>query len=625
MLYNDVMHPINLARLLYDVLAVTVRSFSPETLVRKRVKRSSRGSEVEQQPHHRGRSHHRSSRPSSRTASANTSLNASALVSGELPPQVPHRHRSSSGGSRRSNREKRSNKEGAKSWKDWRSFDVTKQAVLLLHVLRSTPVMLLHFLCQLKTDAVTLPLLRFRDLSGTAKRLVCLNEAALFAPDFVLAFVVTRVLLSVGKHYLMERAFLETNLVVRSLRSRRTWRNVSAWAMTLTSHTVTDPVAFSVLTPVLLNRVRDLSPVTGPLRYTPAGVCRGVAVGFAGVVLEMLVVPLASQMCQRAVVRIVDGTEYVLLRRYARRALLHGAGSTTNSRNVSEMGDHEDHNIDDDNGDGRDPNSSRLSAHSHRSTVPARGDNDTSNISTSSKAERALQKHGSRTATAGAAATAKTKMSEEDRERRRRRAEKQEAERAAEAEHRLIMRALMYRVAAALIAQCLVQHPLTVLAHMLYSRAVLHATGLLEEYDDAPAVPLTWRLFLQLLRRSSDAGVKQSSGVPAVEVLRSIGAFIGHEVSMVGSSIRGCSAQDAAIRELVQRAEQNRSSSSSSSSSDNNMDVGGFGSRASALESAELMVRSTASLSPLFWAMHFTAIDKLLGFYMAVWVRLRRE
>ncbi|EAN86841.1 Tripartite attachment complex protein 65 [Trypanosoma cruzi] len=620
--YYDVMHPINVAWLMYDVVCVTVRSFSPETLVRKRVKRAPKeGREKEQQQQQqqqqqqRGRRLHRSSQPGSRTGSANTSLNVSAYTSGELPPPVPnrnamdvsrsHRHRSRSGG----HSERGKETDDKKRLSTWRDIDVTRQTVLLTHVLRATPITVLRFFCQVQTDAETLPLLGFRDLSDSARRLLQLSAGAVFAPEVVIPFLTARFLLNVAQHYLMERVFFETNLVVRNLRSRRAWRKALGWTLSLSAHTMTDPIAFSVLTPILLFCVRDLSPVTGPLRYSPAGISKGIAVGFAGVVLEMLVVPAASQLCQRAVVRIVDATEYLLLRRYARRAF--ASSGEAKEEIASNM------NSEDERGDlagsfAGSLNSSRVSNRepaaktrkeegaAARRPHDASGKHSHDDLSKVESGSRKLDEHKSE-------------------ERRRRRREEAENRKKADAEHRVILRAIIYRVCSALISQCLVQHPLTVFAHMLYGRAVLNATGLLTLYDDVPGVPLTWNACLEFLRRSVrfDVGAEQSSGVLAVEILRSIGGFIGYEFGMVRSSIRCFSTRDVAIRDLITRAEANRKNRAVSG--------GDSGIGESALESVELMLLTIASLSPLFTAVQFTAMEKLLGFYMDVWVRLRGE
>ncbi|RNF11288.1 uncharacterized protein Tco025E_06741 [Trypanosoma conorhini] len=611
MLYNEVLHPINVARLLYDVLCVTVSSFSPETLVRKRIKRAPRGGngaaeeQQQQQQQRRGRPTQRSSRPGSRTASANTSLNASVYTSGELPPPVPnrsatdasrsHRNRSRSGG----RRERGPDGSEQKGWRHWRSIDVTKQTVLLMHVLRAAPVAVLRFFCQVQTDAETLPLLDFSDLGATARRLLCLSADAVFAPGFAFPFLTARFLLGVAQQYLMERVFFETNLVVRNLRSRRAWRKALGWALSLSAHAVTDPVAFSAVTPILLTRVRDFSPVSGPLRYTPAGVSKGLAVGFAGVTLEMLIVPAASQLCQRAIVGIADATEYLLLRRYARRGTRGGGAANHNDDTASQV------QSEDERGDGV------------RSVA---GSLNSSRVSLREMAAAAAEAAArvSREGPGAHAARASQPLDKRKLEERLRRRLEAEERRRAEAEVRVIWRAIIYRVCSALVAQCLVQHPLTVLAHMLYGRAVLNATGLLTFCDDAPAVPLTWQAYLQFLRRSFsvEAGAEQSSGVRVVELLRSIGGFVGYELSMVLGSIRRFSTRDTAIRALVARAEERRTHRGSR---------GEAGAVPSAMESVELMLLSLASLSPLFTAVQFTAMERLLGFYVDVWVRLRGE
>ncbi|ORC83350.1 uncharacterized protein TM35_000751170 [Trypanosoma theileri] len=759
MLYNDVMHPINIAWLLYDVLNVAVFSFIPETFLRKRIKRSSRrgrrgtgeedgeGGETDQEDQrshrsHRSHHHRRSGGSSSQPPSVNTSLNASAFASGELPPQVPHRSRSHSGGlhARREKSTITTTTTTTNRWRDWRSIDITKQARVVAHILRATPVALLHFLCQYKTDVATLPLLQFSDLNNHARSLLWFSEDAVFASGVVVSFTITRVLLRAIQQYIKERLLFETNLVVRSLRSRRAWRNTFGWALTISAHTITDPIAFSTVACMLLARKGNVQEWR-VLKYTPAGIIAAGAVGCAGVVLEIMFTPVAVQLCQCGVVRVFDAAEYLLLRRYATEALEYeeeeddddddddmdidsvdnNNNNDNNNNDGSVVGEK-----DNDHGDVSEINRSRNNKNSHEdeddekkkkkrkqkeeeeeegdksknndngivgeekkkekrerrrekehsrntshnssreeiggSNVNSEDENGTTERShhshkrhRSSSSEKKKESHHSSksnplTDDSENERATHNKESKKDhshhathnsssiitsgRTREKSRAEKKKEReerrgKAKKAEERAIVRAIMYRVVASLIAQCMVQHPLTVLAHMLYNRAVLHGVGLLTVYDRFPNTPLTWHAWLQFLRFSDKnynaSGEEESSGVLIVEILRSMGYFIGHEVSMVSGSIRNCSSQDAGIRALVKKAEQklkndgnnNNITNSNSIDTDTNL-----GNRALAMESAELMLRSIASLSPLFTALHFTAIDKLLGFYMAVWVRL---
>ncbi|KAH9597397.1 hypothetical protein LSM04_003299 [Trypanosoma melophagium] len=739
MLYNDVMHPINIAWLVYDVLSVTISSFIPETIIRKRVKRPSRKtksgeeeeaneSEQDQRSHHHHHrsQHHRRSGSSSQPPSVNTSLNASAFASGELPPQVPHRSRSHSGGHIHSRRENSSTNTNNRRWRDWRSIDLTKQVRLLAHILRATPVALLHFLCQYKTDVATLPLLRFPDLNDKARSLLWFNEDAVFASGVVVAFTITRVLLYALQQYVRERLLFETNLVVRSLRSRRAWRNTFGWALTISAHTLTDPIAFSTVACMLLVRRGGLWDLR-EVKFTPAGVLAAAAVGCAGVFVDIVFTPVAVQLCQCGVVRVFDAAEYLLLRRYATEALeyedddddtdeeyeddhYHAIVDNKTSNNDNKKKNHNNGDVGDDiNGsrhknshnddkkeEGDDHNKSRnnhnsnnnsnnnsvieeeekrkerreqrrqqrererehgkshshnnsreemggsnvnsedengttershLSYRRHRTPSEKRESHNTSKshlLTDDSDNERATHKLGKKGGNNSSIISSTGRPREKSKAERKREREERNGK-ARKAEERAILRAIIYRVVASLFAQCIVQHPLTVLSHMLYNRAVLHGVGLLTAYDAAPNEPLTLRAWLQFLRFSgrnknysnnnNNASGEQSSGVLIVEVLRSIGYFIGNEVSTVGGTIRNCSPQDAAIHALVEKAEQTRRN-------DNNSTGANIGNRALAMESAELMARSIASLSPLFTAFHFTAIDKLLGFYMAVWVRL---
>ena len=45
----------------------------------------------------------------------------------------------------------------------------------------------------------------------------------------------------------------------------------------------------------------------------------------------------------------------------------------------------------------------------------------------------------------------------------------------------------------------------------------------------------------------------------------------------------------------------------------------------SATDSAEFLMRSALSLSPFYYGLQFTVIDKVLTFYMAVWTRLTKQ
>ncbi|AAZ11198.1 hypothetical protein, conserved [Trypanosoma brucei brucei TREU927] len=596
MLYKDLLHPLSLSWLAYDVLCVVVRSFSPETLVRKRPKRGSKAKERrhrrdhsllesrDYRSRHNSSGDHESTDPSPRFTSHNTSLQANASAGSERPPTVPSRAAAGSGSSRPPSRagsrlnSRSSSRSGSRHHtevplnegppqsffgrlRNWRTINVREPVLLLTHVLRAMPVAVLHCFTQLRTDVATLGLLRFSDLSDTAAALLVFNEDAVFAPDFVWNFTITRCLLGAMQQYVLGRVCLETNFVVNRLRSRRAYRHIIGWAMRLLTRLLTDPISCSILSPMLLCTVKDFSPVTGPLRYTPSGLCAAALTGFVGVVLEQLVLPTAAICCQRVVVHIYDGLDYVLTRRYATKNIMR------------------DEAVD-----------SRVNASGIDSATASEDDRES----------------GQRTARKDAESAKRHSHNRED------------AQQVGKGAQMAVFRAIICRVVGALLAQCAVQHPLTVLSRLLYARAVLHGTGLLKSYADFPAKHLVWADFAAFLKQNAHGS---SSGVPALEALRGIGCFVGCEVSLIRSSILRCSAQERAIEELLLQAERRRQGGADSAGMSFTSSV----SHASALESMELMTRCIASTSPLFNMVHLTSFTKLLSFYMDMWVRLRGE
>ncbi|KAG8340607.1 hypothetical protein ERJ75_000760400 [Trypanosoma vivax] len=579
MLYNDILHPVNLAWFAYDMLAVVVRSFSPETLVRRRSRRLRRG------PGKRGTSRERrgrwgshvetSSLHSSYAAPDSAKVSATVLLANNLPPQVPWRRvvdePKSHRGARRSLNDSNDNdrtapvieieerKKGETTQDsfyihmlDWKDVDISKQLSLLSHVLRAIPVSVLHFLCQLETDVSAMRLMRFSDLNENAMRLLSLNEADLLSPNFIQGFLLTRCLLTMVQRHLLERICFETNIIVQRLRSKRTYRHVMGLAMMLASHTLTDPVANSILSTILLCTVQDYSPVSGPLRYTPVGLCTAALTGGVGVVLELAVVPVSVQFCQRVIVRICEGVEYLFLRRYRSlgQSQGHGIGKQMIIIPSSSVGDL--------------ASSGEESGHDSRLTGNRAGILE----------ERPHQ------------GFANDKASHP------------------------VLRAIIYRVSAALIAQCLVQHPISVVARVLYGRAVLHATGSLKMYSCAPSAPLTWSRFSEIFgsyeRDKNFCGA--SGGVSVLGLLRRVSHVIGYEINTVYSSVVTCSSQGGAIADLFAQTRNRRGLN-----------------LASGLESLELMIRTIASYMPLYTSVHLTAMDKLLSFYMDMWVRLRGD
>nr|CCD12937.1 unnamed protein product [Trypanosoma congolense IL3000] len=587
MLYKDALHPLNVVWLAYDVLCVVVRSFSPETLVRKRPKKKRVATDAGLHHRHHSYSSRRSGSASSyddasrsgrqaldyaylgsQMQSQNTSFQTpTTLNSSGLPPPVPTRAvtavlsartrtRSHSGDTRREGvPEGDRPKSFLERLRDWRSIDVTRATLLLLHVLRAMPVVLLHFFTQLRTDAATLELLRFDDLRATAVDLMIFDENAIFVPEFGWDFIITRCLLSAAQQYALGRVCLETNFVVLCLRSRRTHRRLIGWALRLASHTLIDPITCSVVSSMLLCTVRDYSPVTGPLRYTPRGLCAAVTIGFMGAVLDLLIVPTATIYCQRVVVCIYEGSEYILTRRYATRDLMrHEAADGYTSSCLDSIAVSED---------------------------------DREAIHTASLVGEGVSA---------------------DHSRLHRRHVDPHCE--GEETHLPILRAIIFRVVGVLVSHCLVQHPLGVLSRMLYSRAVLHSTGLLEAYANSSTEVISLSSMVDFFRLSAYGG-SSSSGVPALEALRCIGSFLGQEASLIRGSILRCSGQEAGISRLLAQV---------SMDTEENVVT-----RASAWESVEMLTRCIASTSPLFKMLYLTSVDKLLTFYMDMWVRLRGD
>ncbi|TPP44382.1 hypothetical protein CGC21_6075 [Leishmania donovani] len=482
-------------------------------------------------------------------------------------------------------------------WRRMRAKNMTRPAYLIDHVIHAVPVAIVHYCCELKRQLATLPLLRFSDLlpsPGTAKTRggTCKSPAGAAAAawlptegwfeklpaPYVAHLLLMRWMLAATEAYI-EKLFFDQSLVVRQLRSKRIRRRLLGWGLRLVSHTVFDPFLLSIVVPLLLswgatpNAGDASSPLPSPpprVLFTVAGAVRGLVISAAGVTIQQLLMPLASQLVDRAVLTVFESVEYLIMRRYA-----HEGARSQQSVNMSIA-----------------------------TTAPSGGGaGGTATLSAEKRVEHVQRR-----------------LRRERRERRKRRERRQ-----AEREHAMrlaILRAIVYRVVASLVAQSLIDHPLSVLVELLRGRATLHLTGLLRPYavmtdaSDGLSWANLWRYALQLadttvtVSDATNGGDADEEGVPPmVTVLRRAGRMITQEVVVLSSSVLTASGQTAAIAAVQQRAAQT-------------VAQGGI---PSAADSAHFMARTLSSLSPFYYGIQFTVIDKVLSFYMAVWTRLTKQ
>jgi hypothetical protein len=528
-------------------------------------------------------------------------------------------------------------------WNRLRTIKVTRVAFLINHVLHAVPVMVVHYCCELKRQLVTLPLLRFSDLSvkyttrcstpaqqerkthhaGDAATVTATpattsthhdlvqatewppTEEAFerLPPATVVHLLWTRWLLQAVESFIEKLFFFDETLVVRQLRSKRTLRRVVGWSLRVLSHTVFDPFLLSIVIPVLLSSSSADAATAGSsdvpqVIFTVPGMVRGFAISAVSVVVQWIVMPTASRLVYRAVLTVFEVLEYLVMRRYA---------------HWSDEEDDDEDDEDDEEGD----------------NLEDAADDGASLVSgVSGMPESRSVSQQSTTSNAAAAGTAEDRIRREQRHLRRERRERRkrrEQRRAAreQATRRTILRAIVYRVVSSVVAQSLVDHPLSVLVELLRGRATLHLTGMLAPYATMTAAQdeLSWKnmwRYAQVLTAPSTTTLEgkrgganeEEDGIPPIVIaLRRIGRDTAHELRMISSSVLTTSGQRDAIAAVEQRAAEKRAR----------------GEVTSAADSAEFLMRSALSLSPFYYGLQFTVMDKVLTFYMAVWTRLTKQ
>ncbi|KAG5466140.1 hypothetical protein LSCM4_01282 [Leishmania orientalis] len=510
-------------------------------------------------------------------------------------------------------------------WRRTRARNITRQAYLIDHVIHAVPVAIVHYCCELKRQLATLPLLRFTDLlpspgaadtrggtgsspTGAAASGWLPTEERfekLPASDVLHLLLMRWALAATGSY--IEKFFFDESLVVRQLRSKRTGRRLLGWGLRLASHTVCDPLLLSILVPMLLSRsptpeygdASSLLPSSPPrVLFTVPGAVRGLVMSAAGVAIQRLMMPLASQLVDRAVLTVFEAVEYLIMRRYARWS----------DDDEEDDGCHEDEEGEDDRASLASGVSEGARSQQSASTPVAAAafSGDGAGGTAALSAEKRVQRE-------------QRQLRRERRERRKRRERRQ-----AEREHAMrvaILRAIVYRVVASLAAQSLIDHPLSVLVELLRGRATLHLTGLLQPYTAMTATcdGLSWANLWQYtsklvgptvaVRGAANRGDAEEGVPPLVRALRHAGRTITQEVVVLTASVLTASGQTEAIAAVQRRAAQT-------------VAQGGI---PSAADSADFMARTLSSLSPFYYGIQFTVIDKVLSFYMAVWTRLTKQ
>lgn len=520
-------------------------------------------------------------------------------------------------------------------WGRLRTEKVTQSALLMNHVLHAVPVMLVHYCCELKCQLVTLPLLRFSDLyvkfapakgcassrppdvaaAADGKHRSHAAAAATLAtssthhdtevvtadwPPTEEAFekssastaahlLLMRWMLQAVDSYIEKLFFLDETLVVRQLRSKRTLRRVVGWTLRLVSHTVFDPFLLSIVVPMLLSppSCSTASSAEVPrVLFTVPGMIRGLGISAASVVVQHVVMPTASRLVYRAVLTAFEVVEYLMMRRYA---------------HWSDEEDNEDDDFEVDDG------ASIASGTSGATSIAASG-------GVGGGESRSVSQQSTGSATAEERTRREQRHLRHERRERRRRREQRQAARD-QATRRAILRAIVYRVVSSVVAQSVVDHPLRVVVELLRGRATLHLTGMLTPYagmtaaQDGLSWAQVWR-YAASLTEPVASGVDDYDGVPpAVVALRRAGRDAAHELWVISSSVLDNSGQRAALAAVEQRAADKRAQ----------------GEVTSATDSAEFLMRSALSLSPFYYGLQFTVIDKVLTFYMAVWTRLTKQ
>lgn len=532
-------------------------------------------------------------------------------------------------------------------------IDCTSQAYFLAHVLRAVPVLAVHVVCELERQVAALPMLRFRDIGRRAVALLgCYlplpassttatttsaaptsraketrstvatggGGALLSDVGTTSSFLIARTVCRLVDTYLEEDYFLDDSMVARNLRSKRFSRQAIGWTLRLASHTLLDPVFLSVVVPLLCVASYDQGPdsdgrlTPGPV-WTVPGMLRAAVNSGASVLLEFLVKPTFSQLVNRAVVTVCESTEYVIMRRY--RTWSDEEDDEEESEGL--YSDEEEDGEVEAAPDGKGDSAAALGRGAAAAATASEGTGSSRAVTPRSTAlgEEATAAGGGDEKGGGGSSSQAKEARLRRRLARERRAQRElrQAQRDAAA-RRAVFRAIIYRVVASLVAQCVVNHPLEVLAEVLRGRATMNALGLLAPYDQATTAAdgLSWphvRRFFRDHYIADAVGAEDGAGgvPPAVAMLRDAGAAIGHEIRMVSASVRDVSGHGPAIDQLMRRAREGIAS----------------GARPSARESVELLRESVFSCGPLYEGVQFTVMDRLLSFYMAVWTRLTKQ
>ncbi|KPI83806.1 hypothetical protein ABL78_7154 [Leptomonas seymouri] len=504
-------------------------------------------------------------------------------------------------------------------WKRTRTTKVTHIAFLINHILHAVPVMTVHYCCELKRQLVTLPLLRFSDIcvrfsprghahhAGAPAKTSTHHDTKIAAewppteeifetspPATIGHFLLTRWMLQIVESYVEKLFFFDETLVVRQLRSRRSLRRVAGWALRIVSHTVFDPFFLSIVTPTLIPSA-EAADVPRVL-FTVPGMVRGLGISAASVIIQWIVIPTASRLVYRGVLTMFEVVEYLIMRRYA-----HWSD--------------EDEEEDDDDLDEEDVGDDVSLASGMRTT-----DDRLEKQSISQQSDASVA-----TASATGVAAATTAEDRIQREQRRLRREKRERRKLREqrqaardqAMRRTVLRAIVYRVVSSVVAQAFVDHPLNVLVELLRGRATLHYAGMLTSYASMTAAQdgLSWaniRRYAEMFVapvNAAAAGGEDEGVPPTVVALRRAGRDAARELLVISSSVLDSSGQKEALAAVEQRAAQKKAR----------------GEVTSATDSTEFLMHSVFSLSPFYYGLQYTVIDKVLSFYMAVWTRLTKQ
>ncbi|KPA85992.1 hypothetical protein ABB37_00281 [Leptomonas pyrrhocoris] len=501
-------------------------------------------------------------------------------------------------------------------WNRLRVVKVTRPAFLIDHVLHAVPVMIVHYCCELKRQLVTLPLLRFSDIcvrfsprdaahseaagragapaaTKTSADWPPTEEAFEASPSATIGhLLLTRWMLHAVESYIDKSFFLDETLVVRQLRSKRTLRRVVGWTVRVVSHTVFDPLLLSIVVPLLISSETSAAAASTDaprVLFTVPGMVRGLGISAASVIIQWLVMPTASRLVDRAVLTSFELVEYLIMRRYAHWS--------------DEDEDEEEDDLDEEDGDDGASIASGVSGASR--DVESRSASQQSSASAAAEVATAEDRIRRQ----------RRRLRREKLERRKRREQRQAARE--RAMRRTVLRAIVYRVVSSVVAQVVVDHPLSVLVELLRGRATLHFTGMLTPYaamtaaQDGLSWANVWRYaeaFATPVKRA--AADREDEGVPrSVVALRRAGRDAAQELVVISSSVLDNSGQQGTLDAVKRRAAAKKAR----------------GKVTSAADSAEFLLHSALSLSPFYYGLQFTVIDNVLSFYMAVWTRLTKQ